>query len=203
MMLTAPELVIAQRIELLDQIEVAAELQHRMLADRVMRGEEGSEFEAGHRVSLRTSCSWVLFLGGSAQTTGRRSPRQSRKARRRCMVIVQVNFTYRHPEFLRRFTSAATDGGEQRSRPHWTKTSCCAGSDGAPTTASARKIRLSTAYFGSRSPRSTKKQQSRPTNGRRVRGTCHGAAHRHRRQRPVQHGAGKSRRWRPMPPCTD
>src|SRR6202000_741974 len=45
MMLTAPELVIAERIELFDEIEVAAELQHRMLADRVMRGEEGSEFE--------------------------------------------------------------------------------------------------------------------------------------------------------------
>ena len=47
-MLAAPEFVIAERIELLDQIEVAAELQHRMLADRVMRGEEGSEFQARH-----------------------------------------------------------------------------------------------------------------------------------------------------------
>src|SRR6267154_5964653 len=99
MVLAAPEFVEAERVDLLDEIEVAAELQHRMLADRVMRGQEGSEFEAGHRVSLRTSCSCVLFLGGSAQTTGRRSPRQSRKARRRCMVIVQVKVTYRHPEF--------------------------------------------------------------------------------------------------------
>src|SRR6202035_3379459 len=48
MMLAAPELVIAERIELLDQIEIPAKLQHRMLADRVMRGEEGSEFEARH-----------------------------------------------------------------------------------------------------------------------------------------------------------
>jgi hypothetical protein len=48
MMLAAPELVEAERIDLLDEIEVAAELQHRMLADRVMRGEEGSEFEACH-----------------------------------------------------------------------------------------------------------------------------------------------------------
>jgi hypothetical protein len=47
-MLAAPELVIAQRIELLDEIEVAAELQHRMLANWMMRGEEGTEFEAGH-----------------------------------------------------------------------------------------------------------------------------------------------------------
>src|SRR5580700_8784138 len=51
MMLAAPEFVIAERIELLDQIEVAAELQHRMLADRMMRGEEGSEFQACHGFS--------------------------------------------------------------------------------------------------------------------------------------------------------
>ena len=50
-MLTAPELVIAELVELLHEIEVAAELQHRMLAERVMRGEEGSEFEARHGVS--------------------------------------------------------------------------------------------------------------------------------------------------------
>src|SRR6266404_4340396 len=48
MMLAAPEFVIAERVELLDEIEVAAELQHRMLADRVVRGEESSEFEARH-----------------------------------------------------------------------------------------------------------------------------------------------------------
>jgi hypothetical protein len=48
MMLAAPEFVIAELIELLDEIEVTAELQHRMLADRVMRGQEGSEFEARH-----------------------------------------------------------------------------------------------------------------------------------------------------------
>src|ERR1700687_582881 len=48
MMFAAPELIVAERIDLLDKIEVAAELQHRMLADRVMRGEEGSEFEACH-----------------------------------------------------------------------------------------------------------------------------------------------------------
>src|SRR5437660_1319921 len=38
---------------LLDQIEVAAELQHRMLADRMMRRQEGSEFQACHGFSLR------------------------------------------------------------------------------------------------------------------------------------------------------
>ena len=54
MMLAAPELVVTERIELFDEIEVAAELQHRMLADRMMRREESSEFQAGHGRSLRT-----------------------------------------------------------------------------------------------------------------------------------------------------
>src|SRR5262245_26911931 len=62
MMLAAPELVIAELVELLHEIEVASELQRRMLADRVMRGEEGSEFEARHGVSLKLS---LLFLSGS------------------------------------------------------------------------------------------------------------------------------------------
>src|SRR6266851_7433044 len=60
MVLAAPEFVVAERIELLDEIEVAAELQHRMLANRVMRGEEGSEFEARH---LFLSGRLLLFLG--------------------------------------------------------------------------------------------------------------------------------------------
>jgi hypothetical protein len=57
-MLTAPELVIAERIELLDEVEVTAELQHRVLADRVVRGKESSEFEASHSDS-----SGPFFLG--------------------------------------------------------------------------------------------------------------------------------------------
>src|SRR4029079_1411477 len=48
MVLAAPEFVIAEFVELLDESEVAAELQHRMLADRMMRGEEGSELQARH-----------------------------------------------------------------------------------------------------------------------------------------------------------
>jgi hypothetical protein len=59
MMLAAPELVVTKRIELLDEIEVAAELQHRMLADGMMRGEEGSELQARHGFSLRTA---ILLL---------------------------------------------------------------------------------------------------------------------------------------------
>jgi hypothetical protein len=50
MVLAAPELVITERIELLDQVEIAPELEHRMLPDRVMRGKEGSELQACHDV---------------------------------------------------------------------------------------------------------------------------------------------------------
>src|SRR4051794_32915086 len=50
MVLPAPEFVIAEFVELLDKRKVAAELQHWMLADRMMRGEEGSELQAGHGV---------------------------------------------------------------------------------------------------------------------------------------------------------
>jgi hypothetical protein len=60
-MFAAPELVIAELVELLHEIEIAAELQHRMLADRVMRGEEGSEFQAGHDVFSQAE--FAAFLG--------------------------------------------------------------------------------------------------------------------------------------------
>ena len=50
-MLAAPELVIAEIVELLHEIEVAAELQQRVLAEGVMWGEEGSEFQTRHDVS--------------------------------------------------------------------------------------------------------------------------------------------------------
>jgi hypothetical protein len=49
MVLAAPELVETERVDLLDEIEVAAELQQGILADRVMRGEKGTELEARHR----------------------------------------------------------------------------------------------------------------------------------------------------------
>src|SRR6202043_1610026 len=74
MVLAAPELVIAERVELLDQIEIAAELQHRMLADRMMRGEEGSEFQARHGF---LSGILLLFDWLDRQATCWRAPRQS------------------------------------------------------------------------------------------------------------------------------
>src|SRR5436309_11456338 len=48
MMLAAPEFVVAEPVELLHQVEVAAELQQRVLADRMMRGEEGAELQTRH-----------------------------------------------------------------------------------------------------------------------------------------------------------
>lgn len=48
MMLAAPELVEAEPIEVLGEVDVALELQRRMLAGGVMWGEERSEAQAGH-----------------------------------------------------------------------------------------------------------------------------------------------------------
>ena len=48
MVLAAPEFVVAEPVEMLDEVEIAAELQHRVLADRMMRGEEGAEIQTRH-----------------------------------------------------------------------------------------------------------------------------------------------------------
>ena len=48
MVLAAPELVIAEPVELLDEVEVAAELQQRVLADRMVRGEKGAKIQTRH-----------------------------------------------------------------------------------------------------------------------------------------------------------
>src|SRR5262245_38287640 len=75
MVLAAPELVIAELVELLDESEVAAELQHRMLAKRVVRGEEGSELQARHGVSLRN-----FLVSGSKVRAGRVQGNRARTA---------------------------------------------------------------------------------------------------------------------------
>jgi hypothetical protein len=51
MMLAAPEFIVAELVEMLDQVEVAAELQHRVLADRMMRGKKGAKTETRHEMS--------------------------------------------------------------------------------------------------------------------------------------------------------
>jgi hypothetical protein len=50
MVFAAPEFVEAERVDLFDEVEVAAELEQRILADRMMRGEKGSELETRHGV---------------------------------------------------------------------------------------------------------------------------------------------------------
>ena len=49
MVLAAPEFVVAELVEKLDEVEVAAELQHRVLADRVMRGEKSAKPKTRHQ----------------------------------------------------------------------------------------------------------------------------------------------------------
>jgi hypothetical protein len=58
MMLTAPEFVVAQLIEMLDELEVAAELQGGIFADRMMGREECAEAHARH-----VGCSYSLING--------------------------------------------------------------------------------------------------------------------------------------------
>jgi hypothetical protein len=41
--LAAPELVVSELVELRHQVEIAPELQHRMLTDGVVRGQERAE----------------------------------------------------------------------------------------------------------------------------------------------------------------
>src|SRR5579862_2483489 len=48
MMLAAPEFIVAELVENRDEVEVAAELQQRVLADRVVRREKGAEFQTRH-----------------------------------------------------------------------------------------------------------------------------------------------------------
>ena len=53
-MLAAPELAEAESVEVGDECEVALELQHRVLADRVVRREKAAELDVGgHGCDLR------------------------------------------------------------------------------------------------------------------------------------------------------
>ena len=68
MVLAAPEFVIAEPVELLDKVEIAAELQHRMLADRMMRREKGAEAKTGHRILLKSV--WKRDQNGTRSSGG-------------------------------------------------------------------------------------------------------------------------------------
>src|ERR1700761_4864156 len=76
MMLAAPEFVVTETVELLDQIEIAAKLQQWMLTDRMMRGEKGAEIETRHD---RLSCESVGPVGFSG-ARGEMGPAKQRAA---------------------------------------------------------------------------------------------------------------------------
>src|SRR5713226_6950200 len=96
MMLAAPEFIEAERIDLLDEIKVAAELQHRMLANGVMRGEEGSEFKACHGfLSGRLLLLIGLFFASYVQESSKAIAESSERS----MVVVQTWLAYRRQEF--------------------------------------------------------------------------------------------------------
>src|SRR3984957_4676445 len=93
MMLAAPEFIESERVDLLDKIKVAAELQHRMLADRMMRGEAGSEFKARHGfLSGR-----LLFLVGSPPNGGGVGANANAETPCWRMVVVPAGPTCRSP----------------------------------------------------------------------------------------------------------
>src|SRR5262249_56269234 len=57
-MLAAPELLVPEPVQVLHQVEVTAELEHRVLTDRVMGREEGTEVQTRHG-----QISWLMMMG--------------------------------------------------------------------------------------------------------------------------------------------
>src|ERR1700733_2419499 len=109
MMLAAPEFIEAERVDLFDEIEIAAELQHRMLADGVMRGEEGSEFKACHGFLS----GWLLLLIGSPPNYGGVGAKATSERPWWLMVVVRAGLTCRRPAL-----SQAANGLSRRSLPN-------------------------------------------------------------------------------------
>jgi hypothetical protein len=110
MMLAAPEFVEAERVDLLDEIEVAAELQQRIFADRVMRGEKGSEFQARH--------GWfspdLLFFGIARVTSyGEGGGNAMLGTGRQRMVVAQSQVMCRGPELCALRCSAFPRTGDR------------------------------------------------------------------------------------------
>jgi hypothetical protein len=70
-MLADPRLVMAQRVEVLDEPQVALHRRRRVLAGGVERGEEGTGAQSGHRVSM----TWVTSAWLCGKSTPGRGPR--------------------------------------------------------------------------------------------------------------------------------
>jgi hypothetical protein len=87
MVLAAPEFVIPELIQVLHEVEIAAELQHRMLPDGMMGGEEGAKLYTRH-----DAVSWLVMkrqqstVDGPAAITDEQSPADARPGRHRRIV---------------------------------------------------------------------------------------------------------------------
>jgi hypothetical protein len=79
---------------LFDEIEIAPKLERWMLADRMMRGEKGSEFQACHGGFSPD----LLLLRRLGPNYGVGKSKAILEARRQCMVVAQSCVTYRRPE---------------------------------------------------------------------------------------------------------
>jgi hypothetical protein len=57
MVLTAPEFVVPELVQVLHEVEIAAELQHRVLPDGMVGGEKGAKMQTRHAV-----VSWLVLV---------------------------------------------------------------------------------------------------------------------------------------------
>src|SRR5205085_9912212 len=57
MVLAAPEFLVPELVQMLDEVEIAAELEHRMFPDGVMGGEERAKVQTGHE-----QVSWLVMI---------------------------------------------------------------------------------------------------------------------------------------------
>jgi hypothetical protein len=73
MVLAAPELVVTEPVEMLDEIEIAPELKKRVFADRMVRGEKRAELQTRHwEPSLRAGFSALIPIMPARSTAARR-----------------------------------------------------------------------------------------------------------------------------------
>ena len=87
MVLAAPEFVISELVQVLHEVEIAAELQHRVLADGMVGGEEGAKIQTRH-----DAVSWLVMVrqqykaDGPAAITDWQGPADDRPGRQRRIV---------------------------------------------------------------------------------------------------------------------
>jgi hypothetical protein len=108
MVLAAPEFVVAQLVEMLDELEVAAELQGRVLADRMVGRQEGAELEPLHGVpppnTVSSDLPPIMALSGARQ---KGAPHGSFRCEKRQMGSPVGHYDSR----ISIFTSAAPEIG--------------------------------------------------------------------------------------------